>query len=318
MSFRRRLRFPRVHLIALCAFLAVSLTACGSETSDAKGFKIVATTGHINDALEAITEGTSSDIKLLCGPGVDPHSYSASTGDVKAMEAADLIVFNGFHLEAQLESLLLETFRDKAWGMYSAFPENHRLDWVEDGEIDPKAPFDPHIWNHLDGWATCVEALAARLGEKDAANADLYKRNGAAYAKRVREAHTWAKSKLAEIPETRRFLVSGHDAFNYFAKAYGLETVAVLGIGNDQEADIQTMSSVVKTIAERKVPVIFMESLTNPKITRALQEASEGVGWKVKIAEDSLYSDDLGESPPQNTYLGAFRSNVELIHKALK
>ncbi len=309
-----RLRFPHLLLVALC----VCLAACGSDTSDSTGFKLVATTGHINDALVAITEGTSPSIKLLCGPGVDPHSYSASTGDVKAMEQADLILWNGFHLEAQLESLLLGTFRDKAWSMSSAFPESDRLDWVEDGEIDPKAPFDPHIWNHLSGWATCVEALGAHLGKANPEHAERYKSNAAAYAKKVREAHTWAKSALAEIPENRRFLVSGHDAFNYFAKAYGLETVAVLGVGNDQEADIRTMRSVAKTIAERKVPVIFMESLTNPKITQALKEASAGHGWKVEIADDSLYSDDLGESPPQNTYLGAFRSNVELIRDALK
>ena len=307
----------RVFLV-LVASLALVLPACGGKDDKADGFAIVATTGHINDALKAITDGTSTQLKLLCGPGVDPHSYSASTGDVKAMESADMIVWNGFHLEAQLETLMKETFKDKAWSMSEAFPEDQRLDWVEDGEIDPTAPFDPHIWNHLPGWAVCVEGLAAKLAAADAANADTYTKNGKAYADKVREAHEWAKAQLAEIPETRRFLVSGHDAFNYFAKAYGLDTVAVLGVGNDQEADIQTMRGVAKVIAERKVPVIFMESLTNPKITEALQEASKAQGWEVKIADDSLYSDDLGENPPQNTYLGAFRSNVELIRAALK
>ena len=298
--------------------LVCSLGACGDKNADDGSFRIVATTGHIHDALLAITDGTNPDMKLLCGPGVDPHSYSASTGDVKAMEAASFIAWNGFHLEARLEDLMKDTFADKAWSMASAFPESSRLDWVEDGEIDPKAPFDPHIWNHLQGWAECVEALAAKLGEMDAANADTYKKNGKAYADKVREADAWAKGEIAKIPADRRFLVSGHDAFNYFAKEYGLETVAVLGVGNDQEADIQTMREVAKTIADRKVPVIFMESLTNPKITTALKEAAKSHGWEVKIADDSLYSDDLGENPPQNTYLGAFRSNVELIRDALK
>ncbi len=308
----------RAFLIPLLLLSCVAFAGCGDKEADDGRLRIVATTGHINDALKAITDGTEVSLTLLCGPGVDPHSYSASTNDVKAMESADLIIWNGFHLEAQLEELLLGTFKAKAWSMASAFPESERLDWVEDGEIDAKAPYDPHIWNHLGGWATCVEGLAARLGKADPDNAATYKSNGAAYVTKVREAHEWAKTELAKIPAQRRFLVSGHDAFNYFAKAYGLETVAVLGVGNDQEADIQTMREVAKTIAARKVPVIFMESLTNPKITKALQEASEALGWSVKIADDSLYSDDLGDSAPQNTYLGAFRSNVELIHAALK
>ena len=183
--------------------LVAVLPACGDKGGSSDGFQIVATTGHINDALQAITAGTEVDIKLLCGPGVDPHSYSASTGDVKAMDAADLIVWNGFHLEAQLEDLMKDNFKAKAWAMASAFPTEHRLDWVEDGEVDPKAPFDPHIWNHLEGWATCVEALAARLGEVDAANAETFKTNGKAYADKVREAHAWAKTLLAEIQRSR-------------------------------------------------------------------------------------------------------------------
>lgn len=306
-------------LIGLVLLMALPpmLSGCGDDAETA-GFSIVATTGHVNDALGAITAGTGAQITLLCKPGVDPHSYAASTGDVKAMEAADLIVFNGFHLEAQLEPLLLETFKTKSWPMAEGFPTGSRLEWVEDGEIDPKAPFDPHIWNDLPGWAESVRALATRLGEADPANAETYVKNGETYAGQITEAHDWARKTLAEVPDDRRFLVSGHDAFNYFAKAYGLETVAVLGVGNDQEADIQTMSAVGKTIAERKVPVIFMESLTSTQITRALQESSEALGWKVRIASEPLYSDDLGESAPQDTYLGAFRSNVETIHQALK
>lgn len=305
-------------LLLLLLPLVGLLGGCGDDPADDGEFRVVATTGHIHDALLAITAGTHAKLKLLCGPGVDPHSYSASTGDVKAMESADLIIFNGFHLEAQLHDLLHHTFADKAFEMASAFPKNSRIDWIEDGEVDPDAPFDPHIWNDLEGWAVCVEALGERLAQADPSHAESYRAQSKTYAGKVRETHTWAKDLLAEIPEDRRFLVSGHDAFNYFARAYGLDTVAVLGVGNDQEADIQTMRTVAKTIAEHKVPVIFMESLTNPKITKALKEASKGHGWEVEIASETLYSDDLGENAPQNTYLGAFKSNVELIHKALK
>lgn len=234
------------------------------------------------------------------------------------MKDADAIFYNGFHLEAKLHDLLHGRFADKAWSMASAFPEQYRIDWVEeDGTVDPAAPFDPHIWNHLPAWAECVTALADQLGRIDPENAELYRTNGEAYVAEITDAHEWAQTALAAIPEDRRFLVSAHDAFNYFAQVYGMKTRAVLGIGNDPEADIQTMRSVAELICDQKIPVIFMESITNPKITTALQEACADRGWHVTVATQRLYSDDLGETEPQNTFLGAFRSNVEIVVESL-
>lgn len=319
---------PQTHLkrtlVATAMVVALALsTGCRpadtpSGDTDSNQLKFVVTTGHIHDALTRITEGTDVELKLFCGPGVDPHSFSASTGDVKAMEAADAIFYNGFHLEAKLTDLLHGRYADKSWSMASAFPETERMDWKEDGEVDPEAPFDPHIWHHLESWAECTRALAAKVGEIDPANADLFQENGERYVTEILELHEWTKGKLSELPEDRRFLVSAHDAFNYFARAYGLETVAVLGVGNDPEADIQTMREVSQLISDRKVPVIFMESITNPKVTAALKEACESKGWNVEIADSRLYSDDLGEAAPHDTFLGAFRANVENIYGSLK
>lgn len=311
--------------VALLGLFLVTLTvaSCSSNPSttpdrNTKSLKLVATTGHVNDALRSITKGVNVEIKLFCGPGVDPHSFSASTADVQAMEQADAIFYNGFHLEAQLSDLLHDRYADKAWAMANAFPTEERLDWVEDGSIDPDAPFDPHIWNHLPAWATCVEGLIEQLAKVDPENAELYRTNGAAYVQEIQETHQYAQEQLKSIPEGRRFLVSAHDAFNYFAKIYDLETVAVLGVGNDPEADIETMREVSELIVKNKTPVIFMESITNPKVTKALQEACAARDWKVEIATQRLYSDDLGESPPQDTFLGAFRSNVDVIVESLK
>ena len=141
--------------------------------------------------------------------------------------------------------------------------------------------------------------------------------NGGAYRAQILEAHEWAKGELGSVPKAQRVLVSGHDAFQYFAGQYDWETKAVLGVGNDPEADIKTMQSVAAFVVERKVPVIFLESITNPKLTQALEEACQGRGWTVRIADVPLYSDDLGSAPPVNTYLGAFRSNVQTITDAM-
>ena len=310
---------------AFVLFTAVCV-GCLSESSDLKSVKndfgteslqLIATTGQINAALQKLTNGTPASINLFCGPGVDPHSFSASTQDVQAMLDADLIVYNGFHLEAKIDEYLHGKFAETSWSMASAFPEFARRDWVEDGEIDPNAPFDPHIWNHLPAWTECVKALAVRLGEADSANAETYKKNADAYVTEIMESHEWAKEKLGSLPAANRIIVSAHDAFGYFGSVYGMETLAVLGIGNDPEADIKTMRDVAKTICEKKIPAIFMESITNPKVSQALQEACTAQDWAVELVARPLYSDDIGEKAPQNTFLGAFKSNVEIIYEAL-
>lgn len=290
-----------------------------SEDSVSSGDAVfwVATTGHVADALRRIAGDTQPKIKLFCGPGMDPHSFAASTGDVQAMDDADAIFYNGFHLEAKLHDLLHHEFAEKSWAMANAFPNEARLDWVEDGVIDPNAPFDPHIWNHLPGWAECVNGLIERVCDIDPENEAIYRTNGEAYVDEILETHQSAIEKFEAIPQEQRVLVSAHDAFNYFAKNYGFEAVAVLGVGNDAEADVRTMRNVAETVSNKKVPVIFIESITNPKVTQALQEACEARDWQVQIAEEPLYSDDLGSDPPQDTFLGAFASNVDLIVSSL-
>ncbi len=308
-------------LLVVLAFALLPFLGCrisNQPAADGGGpKKLVATTGHLYDALKEITQGTAVEIKVLCGPGIDPHSYAASPGDVAAMTQADAIFFNGFHLEAKLHDLLHHEFADKSWEMASAFPKEARLDWIEDDQIDPEAPFDPHIWNHLPAWATCVTALAEHLAETDPENAATYRTNGEAYVAKINAVHESALKRFEAIEQDRRVLVSAHDAFNYFAKVYGFKTVAVLGVGNDAEADVKTMREVATTVCDQKIPVIFIENITNPKVTEALQEACQARDWSVKIADRPLYSDDLGSEPPHDTFLGAFESNVNLIAESL-
>ena len=308
-------------VVLALASLTIS-TGCGKSKRRAanitRPMNLIATTGQINSALSAITAGTGTTIKLFCGPGVDPHSFSASTNDIQAMKDADAIFYNGFHLEARLHEHLHDLFSDKAWAMSSAFPEDARLDWIEDGQQDPNAPYDPHIWNHLPGWEVCVEVLTEKLIELQPKNAETFRTNSEKYIQTIQETHQWATKSLQSIPGERRFIVSAHDAFNYFAKVYNMQTMAVLGIGNEAEADIQTMQEVADMIVEKKIPVIFLEAITNPKVSVALKEACEAKDWKVEIVQEQLFSDDLGEQAPQNNFLGAFRSNVEIIVENLK
>ena len=306
----------RLILIAAAALSpALTLLGCSSGSSDDDGTPlIVATTGHIHDALVSLTDGVPVELRLLCGPGVDPHSYGATTRDVQAIQRAALVVYNGYHLEAELGDILERSaVAEKSFAMASVFPDEYRLDWVEDGEVDANAPFDPHIWNHLPGWAACVQGLEDHLAEAFPNDADAIRSNGKSYRAEIDKADGWAKQKLARIPKERRVLVSGHDAFNYFARRYNLETYAVLGVGNDPEADIRTVQAIAELVTERKIPTIFLESITQGRITRSIRENCRSKGWDVEIADTPLYSDDLGDAPPFDTYLGAFRTNVETI-----
>ncbi|MDG1048803.1 MAG: zinc ABC transporter substrate-binding protein [Planctomycetota bacterium] len=301
---------------SLALGLLVPLTACGEVSGGPKAPLVVITTGQIHDAAQALVEGVEVELKLLCGPGVDPHGYGASTRDVLAMDKADLIVFNGFHLEAQLSDLLeREAIAAKSWSMASAFPAERRLGWSEGGVSTDN--FDPHIWNDLEGWSSCVAALSLELTELFPESAEQIKANAAAYGMELLAVDQWARQQLGELPESRRVLVSGHDAFSYFARNYGLETLAILGVGNDPEADLLTMRSVAERVVEKEVPVVFLESVTNPRLTQALLEACEARGWNARIADAPLYSDDLGAEAPVDTFLGAFRANVETIFTAL-
>jgi manganese/zinc/iron transport system substrate-binding protein len=316
------MRYLSCLLVVLTLAALSTTTGCG-KSKRARGGKVgplnlIATTGQVNSALVAITAGTDAQIKLFCGPGVDPHSFSASTNDIQAMKDADAIIYNGFHLEARLHEHLHELFSDKAWAMSSSFPEDARLDWTEDGQQDADAPYDPHIWNHLPGWESCVRGLTEQLIQLQPKNAETFRTNGEKYIQSIQETHQWAQGQLESIPTDRRFIVSAHDAFNYFAKVYNMQTMAVLGIGNEAEADIQTMQKVADMIVEKKIPVIFLEAITNPKISVALKEACQANDWNVEIVQQQLYSDDLGEKTPQDTFLGAFRSNVEIIVENLK
>lgn len=314
---------PRFYLMMFFAVAGLAVVGCDqskstADRSSSSSLNLIATTGQINSALSAITHQSDCKIKLFCGPGVDPHSFAASTNDIQAMKDADAIFYNGFHLEARLQEHLHDLFADKSWAMASAFPQDARIDWLEDGQQDPDAPFDPHIWNHLPGWTECVAGMTEKLIELSPANADLFRANSEKYIQSINQTHQWAMDELKDIPQSRRYIVSAHDAFNYFANVYDMKTLAVLGIGNDAEADIQTMQNVADLIVEKKIPVIFLEAITNPKVSVALKEACQSKDWDVKIVQQQLFSDDLGSKAPQNEFLGAFRSNVDVIVANLK
>ncbi len=284
-------------LLATCALVWAQSTPA---------LRVVATTGHIGDAIQQLVP--SLDVFVMVGPGLDPHTYEASTRDIQRLREADLVFWNALDLEAQMDRQI-RSLDARQVALGELVPEELLLPF--EGAVDP------HIWNSTVIWSLVVEAIADRLAHELPGLADEIRANAASYLQEIADADAYARERLAAIPPERRYLVSGHDAFNYFAEAYGFEALAVEGISTADEASIQDLRELADFIVEHRVPVVFYENITDRQATDALLEAVRARGWDVRIAQDTLYSDSLGDEPPLDTYLGTFRHNVDAIVAAL-
>lgn len=303
------------------AFLAVVLltflAACGGSEpatgSEDGPIRVVATTGQVAD-LAGHVGGERVVVEALMGPGVDPHLYRASEGDVAKLSEADLILYNGLRLEGKMEDLL------------SRLGERRAVVAVTDGidhdllRADPAAPEhpDPHVWFDPTLWALATDRVAEALAELQPDHADEFRANAERYAAELATLDADAKQALAAIPAERRVLVTAHDAFGYFGARYDVEVVGLQGISTESEAGIADVARIADMIAERGVKAIFVETSVSPRTVEAVQAAVRDRGGDVAIG-GSLYSDALGEpGTPEETYAGMFRHNVETIVEALR
>lgn len=319
--------------IALIALL--TLSACGSQPAAdtpttgatapgataaaneplAAPLNVVATTGQLADAISVIA-GDNVQLTNLLGPGIDPHTYVATEGDIRTFQEADVIFFNGLRLEAQMDRILEQIGQSgdvTVVGVGDTLDPAALLNW----EPEAGLPYDPHIWNDARLWTQAVYTIRDTLTKLDPANASLYEANTSAYATQLEELHTYTLEQVERIPQERRVLVTAHDAFGYYGRAYGLSVEAVQGISTQSEASTADIQALVDVILERQVPAIFIESTISPRTIEAVQQGAEAAGQKVVIG-GQLYSDALGE-PGSNadTYLSMMRYNINTIVGAL-
>lgn len=301
---------------SLPVLIAILFAACSSTSTNTSGkLEIVATTGQIYDALQNIGGDSIYLHPSLCGPGDNPHDYSATTQDIQNMSNADIVFYNGYKLEEQMQEILEQMGEDKAIPVSRDVPEERLIRWQEEDKV---TGFDPHIWNDLESWILCIETMSEIMAGKDAKNANYYRNNAEIYTQKILEMHEYAISELKQIPPENRVLVSSHDAFNYFARAYNLEAIAIMGISTTTEAGVKRIQDLANYIVEKQVKTIFMETSVNPKGIEALKEAVAAKDTEIQIAEQPLYSDALAPTPPADTYLGMVKSNVDVIVAGLK
>jgi manganese/zinc/iron transport system substrate-binding protein len=301
-------------LAALALFGSGQAIAAEPEKSanDAKQLKVVATIAMIADVARNVG-GDKIQVTTLMGEGVDPHLYKATPGDVRTISSADVVLYNGLHLEGRMADVLVRMASRRTVVQVTDAIDESLL--REPSEFD--GHFDPHVWFNVSLWAKTADRIAGVFAEKDAANAAFYRENAAKYAAMLAELHERAKQAISTIPADRRLLVTAHDAFGYFGDAYGLEVLAIQGISTDSEASVAGINSLVSTLVSRKVPAVFIETSVPRKTIDALIEGCRSKGHEVKIGGE-LYSDAMGKpGTPGGTYIGMVTHNVRTIVTAL-
>ena len=297
--------------------LALALGACGGgEDASAGGpkpLRIVATTSIVADTASRIA-GEHAKIEALMGPGVDPHLYKASESDVRRLAEADLILYNGLHLEGKMGDILTKMARSRPVVAVSEDIPPSLL--REPPEF--AGQYDPHVWFDVSMWKETLGPVTRELAKLDPAHAKEYEANAAAYARELDELDAWVKQQTGTIPPAQRTLVTAHDAFGYFGRRYGMEVVGIQGISTLSEAGLNDMDRVVQVIVSKGVKAIFVESSVPRRSIEAVQAGVEAQGKKVAIG-GQLHSDSLGAaSAPEGTYVGMVRANTNTIVNALK
>lgn len=278
----------------------------------AERLSVVATTGMVADAARAIG-GDLVEVRALMGPGVDPHSYRQTRGDILGMSRADLVLWHGLHLEAQLEEFLLKlAARQPVAAVADALPADRLLSHPDHpGRVDPHVWMDPALWSLVAG--TIRDALTAAMPagrETFAANAD-------AWAAQARTLGDWAGATLATVPAEARVLVTAHDAFGYFGRAYGFEVQGIQGISTESEAGLVRIAALVDLLVARRVGAAFVESSVSDRNIRALVEGAAAKGHRVVIGGE-LFSDAMGAPGTyRGTWPGMIDHNVTTIARAL-
>lgn len=292
-------------IFAFILLSAILLTGCQKTAAPADGkLNVVATTTMIADLVRQIG-GDHVQVTGLMQAGVDPHLYKAKESDVNTLQKAELVFFNGIHLEAKLDDIL------------SKLPNSVKLEnglASTDIRTDDAGGKDPHIWFDVSLWKKAAAEVAKGLATKDPQNKETYNKNLKDYLVKLDELDVYIKKRSEEVPKEQRILITAHDAFNYFAAANGFEVKAIQGISTESEASTTSVSSLASFIAEHKIKAIFIESSVPLKTIEALQAAVKAQGFDVKIGGE-LHSDSLKEN---TDYIGTFKENIDTIVDALK
>jgi manganese/zinc/iron transport system substrate-binding protein len=298
-------------LIPLLAACNQPAAQAGADLSE-RPIRVVTTIGMITNIVQ-IVGGERVQVTGLMGPGVDPHLYKASEGDVIRMAAADVVFYNGLHLEAKVGEVF-----ERMGGRVKTVAVTDTIDRaVLLAPPEFEGAYDPHVWFDVTLWMKAVERVRDALIEMDPKHAELYRANAENYLAELNALDGYVRSQAQRVPEEQRVLITAHDAFNYFGRAYGFEVRGLQGISTAAEAGTADLRTLAGFIAERRIPAIFVESSVPQRNIEAVQAAVRARGFDVQIGGE-LFSDAMGSpGTPEGTYIGMVRHNIDTIVGAL-
>lgn len=299
--------------LLILTIVSVCILSCNNNLPNNNKLTIVCTTGMIGDAVKNITQGQANVITLM-GPGVDPHLYKATQGDIQSLSSADIIIYNGLHLEGKMGEIF-EKLQNRKHIIVAAnaIPLSQLI-----SSPNFQSAHDPHLWFDVSIWAKVSNYIGDELAKLEGFDGDSILNAKEVYITKLEDLHSWVADEISTIPERKRVLITAHDAFGYFGRAYNIEVKGLQGISTLSEYGLKDVSELVHFIVDREIKAVFVESSVSDRALKAVAEGSKQRGHDVKIG-GTLYSDAMGEAgTAEGEYIGMVKFNVNTIVKALK
>jgi manganese/zinc/iron transport system substrate-binding protein len=275
-------------------------------------YTVTTTVGMVNDIVSVVA-GELAVSSNIIGEGIDPHLYRTTRSDINQLMKADVVFYSGLLLEGKMGSALEATGRRKPVFAVTELLEKEYL--LSPPEFE--GHYDPHVWMDVAAWSKAVDVVVAALGEQDPDHAAEYRTRAAAYQLQLKALTEYATASIASIPEDQRIMVTAHDAFNYFGRAYGLQVIGIQGLSTESEAGLQDIRRLIDLLVEQQVRAVFTETSVSDKNVRALIEGSAARGHTVTIG-GQLFSDAMGtDGSYEGTYIGMIDHNITTVTRAL-
>jgi len=304
---------PLLGALAGCKGDEGRAAADGGEGAGDQPLQVVTTVGMIADTARRIA-GEHAQVTALMGPGVDPHLFKASESDVRRLDGADLVLYNGLHLEGKMAEILGKMGKHRPVVAVAEVIPADQLRSPPRYEDNP----DPHVWFDVTLWSQTIDPIVEQLGALDPAHAPEFEANAKAYREELAELDAWVLEQVATLPEDQRVLVTAHDAFGYFGARYGFEVVGIQGMSTAAEAGLSDVNRVVNVVVDNELKALFVESSVPQRTVDSVVSGAAGKGHTVAIGGE-LFSDAMGDAgTPEGTYVGMVRHNVSSVVGALR